>query len=304
MGPTASGKTDLAIALSDHLPCDLISVDSALVYKGLDIGSAKPDAATLVHHPHQLIDICDPGEAYSAASFRRDALAAMAAAVAAGRTPVLVGGTMLYFKALLEGLADMPPADAAVREEINALAAERGWSAVHAMLAEVDPQSAERIHPNHSQRLSRALEVYKISGVTMSEWQSRQQVLSIPYRVCQFALAVPDRSVLHQRIELRLRQMFEQGFVDEVRALMARGDLHADLPSIRAVGYRQVWQHLQGEYILEEAFEKALIASRQLAKRQLTWLRGWPELHWLETSCSRDEQIKRVLCAIENTPVA
>lgn len=304
MGPTASGKTDLAIALSEHLPCDLISVDSALVYKGLDIGSAKPDAATLARHPHQLIDICDPGEAYSAANFRRDALAAMAAAVAVGRTPVLVGGTMLYFKALLEGLADMPPADVAVREEINALAAEGGWSAVHAILAEVDPQSAERIHPNHSQRLSRALEVYKISGVTMSEWQSRQQASSIPYRVCQFALAVPDRSVLHQRIELRLRQMFDQGFVDEVRELKARSDLHTDLPSIRAVGYRQVWQYLQGEYTLEEAFEKALIASRQLAKRQLTWLRAWPELHWLETNGSRDEQIKQVLREIGNTPAA
>jgi len=295
MGPTAAGKTDLALALSERLPCDLISVDSALVYRGLDIGSAKPDAETLARYPHQLIDICDPSEAYSAANFRRDALAAMAKSTVAGRIPVLVGGTMLYYKALLEGLADMPPADQQVRAEINTIAEAEGWPAVHALLAEVDEASAERIHPNHSQRLSRALEVYRISGVTMTEWQAQQAEQVLPYRVCQFAIAPPERSVLHQRIEQRLQQMFAQGFVEEVAALMARGDLHADLPAIRAVGYRQVWEHLRGDYSLDEAFERALIATRQLAKRQLTWLRGWPDLQWLETGGNVDLQLNSVL---------
>lgn len=295
MGPTAAGKTDLALALSERLPCDLISVDSALVYRGLDIGSAKPDAATLARYPHQLIDICDPSEVYSAANFRRDALAAMAESAAAGRIPLLVGGTMLYYKALLEGLADMPQADQGVRAEINRLAESEGWPAVHALLAEVDPTSAERIHPNHSQRLSRALEVYRISGVTMSDWQARQVEEVLPYRVCQFAIAPPERGVLHQRIEQRLRQMFAQDFVGEVAGLMARGDLHANLPAIRAVGYRQVWEHLRGDYSLDEAFERALIATRQLAKRQLTWLRGWPELQWLETGGDIDSQLNFVL---------
>ncbi|EIF42951.1 tRNA delta(2)-isopentenylpyrophosphate transferase [gamma proteobacterium BDW918] len=295
MGPTAAGKTDLALALSDRLPCDLISVDSALVYRGLDIGSAKPDAATLARYPHQLIDICDPSEAYSAANFRRDALAAMAKSAAAGRIPLLVGGTMLYYKALLEGLADMPSANQQVRAEINAIAEAQGWPAVHALLAQVDSASAARIHPNHSQRLSRALEVYRISGVTMSAWQAQQAEQVLPYRVFQFAIAPPERSVLHQRIEQRLQQMFAQGFVGEVAGLMARGDLHADLPAIRAVGYRQVWEHLRGDFSLDEAFERALIATRQLAKRQLTWLRGWPDLQWLETGGNIELQLNSVL---------
>jgi tRNA dimethylallyltransferase len=295
MGPTAAGKTDLAMALYDSMACDLLSVDSALVYRGLDIGSAKPDAATLARYPHQLIDICDPAEPYSAANFRRDALAAMAQSTAAGRVPVLVGGSMLYYKALLEGLADMPSADQAVREDINRIAEAKGWPAVHAELAAVDPLSAERIHPNHSQRLSRALEVYKISGVTMSEWQARQTLQTLPYRVSQFAIAPPDRVVLHARIEQRLGHMFAQGFIDEVAGLMARGDLDVDLPSIRAVGYRQVWEHLRGDYDRDTAFERALIATRQLAKRQLTWLRGWPELIWLETDGNPQTQLNMVL---------
>lgn len=295
MGPTAAGKTDLAMALYDSMACDLISVDSALVYRGLDIGSAKPDAATLARYPHQLIDICDPAQPYSAANFRRDALAAMAQSTAAGRVPVLVGGSMLYYKALLEGLADMPSANQAVREDINRIAEAKGWPAVHAELAAVDPLSAERIHPNHSQRLSRALEVYKISGVTMSEWQARQTLQTLPYRVSQFAIAPPDRVVLHARIEQRLGQMFAQGFIDEVAGLMARGDLNVDLPSIRAVGYRQVWEHLRGDYDRDTAFERALIATRQLAKRQLTWLRGWPELIWLETGGNPQTQLNMVL---------
>ena len=295
MGPTASGKTDLALALSDCLDVDLISVDSALVYRGLDIGSAKPDAATLAQYPHQLVDICDPTEAYSAARFRRDALKAMERSVEAGRIPLLVGGTMLYYKALLDGLADMPSADQAVRDEINALADADGWPAVHAELARVDPDSAARIHPNHSQRLSRALEVYRISGKTLSQWQQEQGKAVLPFRLYQYAVAPAEREVLHQRIALRLRQMFDGGFVDEVRGLMARGDLHEDLPAMRAVGYRQVWQHLRGECDLETAFERALIASRQLAKRQLTWLRGWPELNWLDFADSREHLVRRVI---------
>ena len=295
MGPTAAGKTDLALALSEHLPCDLISVDSALVYRGLNIGSAKPDAETLARYPHQLIDICDSSEPYSAAQFRQDALAAMAKSAEAGRIPLLVGGTMLYFKALMEGLADMPSADQQVRADINRLAEEQGWPAVHAALAAVDPESAARIHPNHSQRLSRALEVYRISGLTMTEWQARQSIQTLPYTVHQFAIAPPERAVLHARIEQRLRQMFASGFIEEVAALMARGDLHPDLPSIRAVGYRQVWEHLRGDYDVDTAFERALVATRQLAKRQLTWLRGWQDLIWLDSGESTNSQLNKVL---------
>ncbi len=298
MGPTASGKTDLAMALCDALPCELISVDSALVYRGLDIGSAKPEPGLLARYPHALVDICEPSEVYSAAEFRRDALAEMQRIQQAGHIPLLVGGTMLYFKALLEGLAEMPEADAQVRADIAALAEREGWPAVHAELQRVDPGCAAAIHPNHSQRLSRALEVYRVSGVTMSEWRARQQAVSLPWHCHQFAIAPPERAELHRRIELRLRQMFEQGFVEEVRGLMARGDLHDELPAVRAVGYRQVWQHLRGDFDLDEAFERALIASRQLAKRQMTWLRAWPELHWLATGDRREDQLKAVIDAV------
>ncbi len=290
MGPTASGKTDLAIALSEKLPCELISVDSALVYRGLDIGSAKPDKETLARHPHALIDICDPSEIYSAADFRRDALSEIKTCLANGRTPVLVGGTMMYFKALLEGLAEMPAADAEVRAEIEAKAKTEGWPAVHTELAEVDPLMAAQIHPNHSQRLSRALEVYRISGITMSRWREQQDAISLPFAPLQFAIAPLERAELHRRIELRLKIMFEHGFVEEVAALRTRADLHLDLPAIRAVGYRQVWQYLDGEFDLNEAFERALIASRQLAKRQLTWLRGWSQVSWLSTPLGTQSQ--------------
>ncbi|MBD2857905.1 tRNA (adenosine(37)-N6)-dimethylallyltransferase MiaA [Spongiibacter sp. KMU-158] len=303
MGPTASGKTDLAIKLSEQLPCDLISVDSALVYRGLDIGSAKPDGQTLAKHPHALIDICDPAEVYSAADFRRDALAEIETSLANGRTPVLVGGTMMYFKALLEGLAEMPAADPEIRQEIECLAQEQGWAAVHAELARVDPDMAAQIHPNHSQRLSRALEVFRISGVTMSEWRQRQTAAKLPFRPLQFAIAPQNRDELHRRIALRLDMMFDAGFVAEVEQLKARGDLHLDLPSMRAVGYRQVWQYLAGEFDLAEARERALIASRQLAKRQLTWLRSWPEIHWLGTPLGtvsqQDGTISRNLAQIQ-----
>jgi tRNA dimethylallyltransferase len=282
MGPTASGKTDLAIQLADSLNCELISVDSALVYCGLDIGSAKPE------YPHHLIDIRDPAEIYSAADFVADASRLIAEIIGRGKTPLLVGGTMLYFKALLEGLAQMPGADVNIRREIESEAALHGWPHIHGELKKVDPVAAERIHPNHSQRLSRALEVYRASGVPITEWH-QQGLDSSPsgptdrYRVVQLAICPSDRAELHERIQVRFQQMLQQGFVDEVRGLMGRGDLHLDLPSMRAVGYRQMWQHLEGLCSLEEATEQALAATRQLAKRQLTWLRKWPEVIWIRT---------------------
>lgn len=279
MGPTASGKTDLAIALAEQLDCELISVDSALVYRGLDIGSAKPA------YPHHLVDIRDPAEAYSAAEFVDDALALCEDITARGKTPLLVGGTMLYFKALLEGMANMPPGDAAIRAKIERMAATRGWPHVHEELARVDPQSAERIHPNHSQRLGRALEVYLASGIPMSQWHAGQDPDSplAGYTVRQLAICPAERKVLHQRIAQRFEMMMEQGFLEEVRALHGRGDLHPALPAVRAVGYRQLWQHLDGEISLAEAVEKGIAATRQLAKRQLTWLRKWPDLEWIMT---------------------
>lgn len=283
MGPTASGKTDLAIQLCKTYPCDIISVDSAMIYRQMNIGTAKPSAEELAEAPHRLIDIRDPAETYSAAEFRRDALAEMAAITAAGRVPLLVGGTMLYFKALLEGLASMPAADAQIRQGIEADAAQHGWPYVHGQLAEVDPDSAARIHPNHSQRIERALEVYRISGVTMTEWHRRQTRQRPPYRFLQLAIAPMDRSMLHQRIAKRFQLMMEQGFVDEVRALRKRQDLHLDLPSMRSVGYRQVWQYLDGDVDYETMIERGVVATRQLAKRQFTWLRGWPEVQWLYT---------------------
>lgn len=293
MGPTAAGKTDLAIELSKVLPIELISVDSALVYRGMDIGTAKPSKAILAAHPHRLIDIIDPAEAYSAAEFRADALQAMAEITARGNIPLLVGGTMLYFKALLDGLADMPPADAAVREELEAMAQAGGLQVLHDELARVDPVSAARIHPNDPQRLIRALEVYRVSGSSMTEHRARQSAQStdagatgagqLPYTVASLAIAPTDRQVLHERIALRFQQMLEQGFVDEVRALRARSDLHAGLPSIRAVGYRQVWDHLDGKLSSVEMQERGIIATRQLAKRQFTWLRSFGDLHWLDS---------------------
>ncbi len=293
MGPTAAGKTDLAIELSKVLPCELISVDSALVYRDMDIGTAKPSKALLAAHPHRLIDIIDPAQAYSAAQFRADALQAMAEITARGNIPLLVGGTMLYFKALLDGLADMPAADASVREELEAMAQAGGLQVLHDELARVDPVSAARIHPNDPQRLIRALEVYRVSGSSMTEHRARQSAQStaagapgtgqLPYTVASLAIAPTDRQLLHERIALRFRQMLEQGFVDEVRALRARSDLHVGLPSIRAVGYRQVWDHLDGKLSSVEMQERGIIATRQLAKRQFTWLRSFGDLHWLDS---------------------
>ncbi|AZE15041.1 tRNA dimethylallyltransferase [Pseudomonas chlororaphis subsp. aureofaciens] len=293
MGPTAAGKTDLAIELTKVLPCELISVDSALVYRGMDIGTAKPSKEILAEFPHRLIDILDPAESYSAADFRTDALAAMADITARGKIPLLVGGTMLYYKALLEGLADMPPADPQVRAELEEEAARLGWQALHDQLAAIDPESAARIHPNDPQRLTRALEVYRVSGLSMTAHRLRQSAQSteaaasgrgqLPYTVANLAIAPANRQVLHERIAQRFTIMLEQGFVDEVVALRSRSDLHAGLPSIRAVGYRQVWDHLDGKLTFAEMQERGIIATRQLAKRQFTWLRSWADLHWLDS---------------------
>lgn len=296
MGPTAAGKTDLAIELSKVLPCELISVDSALVYRGMDIGTAKPSKAQLAEYPHRLIDILDPAQSYSAADFRSDALAAMAEITARGNIPLLVGGTMLYFKALLHGLADMPAADAQVRAQLEADAQAYGWQSLHDQLAVVNPVSAARIHPNDPQRLIRALEVYRVSGMSMTAHREQQTAQSteaaasgrqqLPYTVANLAIAPADRKVLHQRIALRFEQMLDQGFLDEVLALRSRGDLHSGLPSIRAVGYRQVWDHLDGKLTRDEMQERGIIATRQLAKRQFTWLRSWEDLHWLDSLAS------------------
>lgn len=293
MGPTAAGKTDLAIELTKVLPCELISVDSALVYRGMDIGTAKPSKALLNTYPHRLIDILDPSQSYSAADFRTDALHAMAEITARGKIPLLVGGTMLYFKALLEGLADMPAADAEIRAQIEAQAASQGWQALHDELASIDPVSAARIHPNDPQRLVRALEVFRVSGMSMTAHREQQSAQSaqasasglhqLPYTVANLAIAPTDRKVLHDRIAVRFRQMLDEGFVEEVVALRSRGDLHSNLPSIRAVGYRQVWDHLDGKLTRDEMQERGIIATRQLAKRQFTWLRSWQDLHWLDS---------------------
>ncbi|MFK7975754.1 MAG: tRNA (adenosine(37)-N6)-dimethylallyltransferase MiaA [Halioglobus sp.] len=279
MGPTASGKTDLAIEIAGVLDCELISVDSALVYRGLDIGSAKPS------YPHHLVDICDPAVPYSAANFVEDAERVVGEVISRGKTPLLVGGTMLYFKAFLEGMAQMPASDPEVRQQIETQARERGWPALHDELASIDPESAARIHPNHSQRLSRALEVYRVSGTPISQWQkdTHRSGAFERFDVRQLALNPLDRGVLHARISRRFEQMLAAGFLAEVEGLRRRADLHSALPAVRAVGYRQLWQHLEGDYSLAEAGDRVAAATRQLAKRQLTWLRKWPNLNWINT---------------------
>lgn len=274
MGPTAAGKTEVAIALAEGLGGELVSVDSVLVYRGLDIGSAKPD------YPHHLVDICDPSEAYSAARFVVDAAAAIQAVRDRGRRPILVGGTALYFRALLDGLSPLPGADAAIRATIEAEAAIRGWPALHAELAGVDPAAAARIHPHHSQRLTRALEVFRATGQPLSALQgAAQPAFSGPS--IAIALAPADRADLHRRIDRRFDALMARGFLDEVRALHRRGDLHPGLPALRAVGYRQLWDYLEGQGSLDAAVARGKAATRQLAKRQFTWLRKWPALHWL-----------------------
>jgi len=288
MGPTASGKTMLAVELVRRYPMEIISVDSALVYRGMDIGTAKPGAELLAVAPHRLIDIRDPADPYSAAEFREDALRAMAQITARGRIPLLVGGTFLYFRALQYGLSDMPAADREIRASLEAQAQRDGWEVLHARLAAVDPESAARIKPTDPQRIQRALEVYTLSGQPMSTFHAQQPAEELPYRLLRLALIPGDRALLHGRIEARFRQMLAEGLVEEVRKLFDRGDLSAELPAMRAVGYRQVWRFLNGQLAYEAMVEQAIIATRQYAKRQLTWLRGE---HGLECFSAEDPEI-------------
>ncbi len=274
MGPTAAGKTEAALALARALGGEVVSVDSAQVYRGMDVGTAKPSPEVRAEVPHHLIDILEPEESYSAARFRREALEAVAAVAARGRLPVLAGGTMLYFRALEQGLAPLPGADAEVRAAIAAEAAERGWAALHAELARVDPEAAARIHPNDPQRIQRALEVWRLTGRPLSAWLAEARAAPPPFRAVRVVLAPADRAELHRRIAARLEAMFDAGFVEEVARLRARPGLTRAHPSMRAVGYRQVWDHLEGRWDAAEMRARALYATRQLAKRQLTWLRG------------------------------
>jgi len=274
MGPTASGKTALACELADRFPVDLVSVDSALVYRELDIGSAKPDRATLARYPHELIDIRDPAEPYSAADFRTDALVAMERISAKGRVPLLVGGTGLYFRALQRGLSDLPEANPALRETLAAEAATIGWGAMHARMAALDPVAGARIRPGDAQRIQRALEVMSLSGRTLTELQTGGSAERLPWRVLKLALLPANRKPLHERIATRFDAMLADGFLDEVRRLRDRGDLVPDLPAIRAVGYRQAWEYLDGQGDATEFRNRGIYATRQLAKRQITWLRS------------------------------
>jgi tRNA dimethylallyltransferase len=285
MGPTASGKTKLAIELCEHLPCEIISVDSALIYRGMDIGTAKPNAAELKKAPHRLINILDPAQSYSVAEFRKDALLAMQDITARGNIPLLVGGTMLYYKALIDVLSPLPKSDQDIRRAIETQAEESGWERLHQQLAQIDPASAKRIHPNDPQRLIRALEVYLLTNRSMTDLMTTRSA-PIPYNIKQFYIAPEDRKVLHQRIAQRFQQMVDIGFQAEVEKLKNRGDLHLNLPSIRCVGYRQMWQHLDGDFDFNEMREKSIAATRQLAKRQLTWLRGWGNIYSLDTFSS------------------
>jgi tRNA dimethylallyltransferase len=274
MGPTASGKTPLALALARVLPVEIVSVDSAQVYRGMDVGTAKPSASEREGVPHHLVDIIDPTEAYSAARFRADALKLMREIAARGRIPVLAGGTMLYFKALREGLSELPDADEGIRAQIDAEAAARGWPALHAELSKVDPQTAARLKPNDAQRIQRALEVFRLSGEPMSQLLGRGKRAALPFRLIELALVPSDRGALHRRIEARFDAMLEHGLVEEVRALRKRYPLRPGLPSMRCVGYRQAWQHLEREIDSDELRNRGIFATRQLAKRQLTWLRA------------------------------
>ena len=274
MGPTASGKTDLALQVCEEFSCEIISVDSVMVYRGLDIGSAKPSSEILQKYPHHLIDILDPSDAYSAANFRADALRLIRGIHARENIPLLVGGTMLYFSALQRGLSQMPSANPMIRKKLSDMANEKGWEFMHAKLAEIDPQAAARIHPNDPQRIQRALEVYELTGVPISAWHAKSRKPKPSFHALKLALIPESRGLLHQRIEQRFNSMLEGGFLTETKSLYQRKDLYADLPSMRSVGYRQAWKYLEGEFDLDTMREKAIIATRQLAKRQLTWLRS------------------------------
>ncbi|WP_020558114.1 tRNA (adenosine(37)-N6)-dimethylallyltransferase MiaA [Thiofilum flexile] len=279
MGPTGTGKTDLAVALRQQLPVEIISVDSALIYQGMDIGTAKPDAATLVQAPHRLIDFLDPSQPYSAAQFREDALREMQDITAAGRIPLLVGGTMLYFRALEHGLSILPDADPDIRAQLLAEAEQLGWQALHNQLRTIDPIAAARIHPNDPQRLQRALEVYRITGKSLTELQKATQQDKCPYRLLKLALLPKNREWLHERLAQRFDIMLENGLLIEVEKLFRRGDLSSALPAIRSVGYRQIWEHLEGKMDYNTMRNRAIVATRQLAKRQITWLRSETNLY-------------------------
>ena len=330
MGPTASGKTALALELVESLPVEIVSVDSALVYRGLDIGTAKPSRALLHEVPHHLIDIRDPADAYSAADFRADALQCIHAIQARGKVPLLVGGTMLYYKFLFEGSAELPAADAEVRQRLEDWAQQEGWQGIHRRLAEVDPESATRIHPNDPQRLQRALEIYLVTGKSMTwhlqrqrferqrqeqqcqkqqcqkqQCQKQQQCecrsVAKPFELLQVAVCPSDRGLLHKRIAERFLKMLDEGLIEETQALLQRGDLHEQLPSMRSVGYRQVCAHLMGCMSYAEMVDRGIIATRQLAKRQMTWLRRWPNVEWFHTE---DPLLSsRVLQRLKATPI-
>lgn len=298
MGPTASGKSDLAIRLAQKLaqthPVEIVSVDSAMVYRGLDIGTAKPNTTERAGIPHHLIDIRDPSQPYSAADFLNDARGLVSDIVRKQRIPLLVGGTMLYFKSLKEGIAELPPADGSVRQSISDYASRNGWSAIHERLRVIDPVAAERIHPNDPQRLQRALEVYELTGQSLTALQQAgRQRDGLKGSMCQIAIVPSDRAELHSRIALRFEQMVTDGLIEEVSGLFDRGDLTSSLPAIRSVGYRQVWQHLSGELSHSEMVERAVIATRQLAKRQYTWLRSWRDLNVI--SAPREEDALKIL---------
>jgi len=284
MGPTASGKTQLAVQLVQHLPFEIISVDSAMVYRGMDIGTAKPGPDILKIAPHRLLDIRDPAEVYSAAQFRDDAVREIEDIIAHGKIPLLVGGTMMYFRALQKGLSDLPSANPIVRAKLSAEALQHGWPALHERLIKVDPVASKRIHPHDSQRIQRALEVYELTGKSLTAWQQEGSPTLSSYQIYNLVVSPRDRSVLHDRIAERFSCMLDEGFVNEVRRLFDRGDLNLEMPAIRSVGYRQVWEYFLGKLTYEEMREKSIIATRQLAKRQLTWLRHWPEpVQWLDS---------------------
>ena len=274
MGPTASGKTDLALKIFDEFACEIISVDSVMIYRGLNIGSAKPGPELLSRCPHHLIDILDPSETYSVANFRADALRLMREIYLRKKIPLFVGGTMLYFSALQRGLAQMPKANKKIRKRLNDEAEKKGWVALHKQLAEIDLKAANRIHPNDPQRIQRALEVYELTGIPISVWHAKPSSTRLPFKALKMALIPANRSLLHKKIKHRFEQMLDDGFMTEIQGLYDRGNLNADMPSMRAVGYRQAWMHLEGKYDYETMRDKAIIATRRLAKRQLTWLRS------------------------------
>lgn len=297
MGPTASGKTAVSLGLTLRFPLEIVSVDSAQVFRDMDIGTAKPDRATLEKFPHHLIDLISPEESYSAARFRADALRVMAEITARGRIPLLAGGTMLYFKALRDGLSDLPQADAELRRAIDEDAQQRGWPALHAELAALDPAAAARLKPTDAQRIQRALEVVRLTGAPLAESLARRSEPAAPYRLIQLALLPSDRAVLHARIAQRFDAMLEAGLIDEVSALRRKYRLHAGLPSMRCVGYRQVWDYLEGQCDRAALREKGIAATRQLAKRQLTWLRSWPDVTAFD--CLAADLVEQVTDAVK-----